>query len=90
MSLEPYALESALDCVSVAEIQSIWDATTRAELDHAAASALTSVWVWSVPRCSPLPAEWEHARSSLVAYVVSSTLRMRRQELRGLRLGGRR
>jgi hypothetical protein len=82
MSLPPDQLRSVLECVHHGHGGGLWDAQDVTQLEWAAADGLTEVWAWSMPGPSPWGPEYSHARASLVAYVLGSTYRMRRAELR--------
>ena len=81
MSVEPEQLEWLLDTVNLWDVAALWDAKTREQLDDATTRSMGAVWAWSVPRHGTgLPSDQEHARASLIAYVLASTMHLRQQE----------
>jgi hypothetical protein len=81
MSVALEDLSWVLNSVSVGDVGALWDAKTRDQLDVEAARAMGFVWAWTVPRDARFPSSAdEHARASLIAYVVSSTMHLRRSE----------
>lgn len=82
MSLTPDQLRSVLEAVHHVH-SGLWEAQNLTQLERAAATAMTTVWAWTKPEMglSLHGPEYEHARGSLVAYVLGSTYRLRRAEL---------
>jgi hypothetical protein len=80
VSLSTEQLRSALEAVHYVH-SGLWEAQNFTQLERAAADAMTTVWLWSMPGPTPWGPEYSHARGSLVAYVLGSTYRLRRAEL---------
>ena len=88
MTLARDDLPLVLDYVDAWDTAFIWRAKTRDDLENVAHLALYTVAAVAVPRNVPSMAEIAHATTSLYAYVVGSTYRLRVREFIALHAAG--
>jgi hypothetical protein len=85
MTLTRDDLPIVLDYVDDWDVSFIWRAKNRADLDDAADGLVYMIGAVATPRNVRSMTEIAHATTSLVAYVIGSTYRLRIREWRELR-----
>jgi hypothetical protein len=74
-------LRDVLDSIDDSDVLvCLWAARTYEELGRAARLGLSVVGVWARPGGHPWQQEYEIARSSLISYVLGSTMNVRIRE----------